>query len=114
MNYPKFVIFRNPDGQFYFRMFNDRNKQLLTGLPCEQRMQCITAIRQMYASVQNDHHFRMQTAHGQFYYQVTSLQHKVIAKSIMYRTMPGMAFGIDAVKKNVCVAVIGDCRTVPV
>jgi UDP-N-acetylmuramyl pentapeptide synthase len=45
-----------------------------------------------------------------FYYQVMNKQNKVVATSVLYNTMPGMAFGMNAAMKNVCVAVIEDFR----
>jgi len=114
MNHPKFVIFRNEDGTYYFKLYNDQQKILLTGNPCEQRYQCIMAIQQLYGIVQKDHHYRMQTIYGQFYYQVTNERHSIISTSVMYRTMAGMAYGINGVKQNVIVAVIKDHSTIEV
>src|SRR5678810_160014 len=102
------IISRTGDDHYYYRLYSDREKLLLTGHSSTQRTQCIHDIRQLYASVHQDHHYRMQTAHGKFYFQITNLQHIVVATSIMYRTMAGMAYGIDAVKKYVRIAVIKD------
>jgi len=114
MNHPKFVIFRNKNGMFYYRLYNEHQKILMTGLPCQHRNQCIMAIQQLYGIVQKDHHYRMQTIHGQFYYQVTNEEHTIIGTSVMYRTMTGMAYGINGVKQNVVVAVIQDHSTIEI
>ena len=114
MNYPKFVIFRNADGMYYFRLCTDKNKELLTGIPCEQRYECVSAIRELYHLAERDHHYRMHTDGQQFYYQVTDSAHDVIATSVRYRTMSGMAYGIHSVKKNIAVAMIEDHQPVPV
>jgi uncharacterized protein YegP (UPF0339 family) len=114
MNYPKFVIFLNAGGMYYFRLYTDKNKELLSGIPCEQRYECVAAIRELYQQAEKDHHYRMQTAGHQFYYQLTDSTHAVIATSVRYRTMSGMAFGIHSLKRNVAVAVIEDHQPVQV
>jgi len=114
MSYPKFAIFRNADGLYFFRLYNHKGKNLVTGFPCEQRVQCITAIRELYAHAEKDHHYRMQIAHGQFYFQMTDERHTVICASPLYRTMAGMAYGIKSVKDSAIIAVIEDHTTVEV
>ena len=108
MNYPQFIIFKNTDRQFYFRMYNDKGKLLLTGEPNELRLNCINEIRQLYAIAERDFNYRLSKAQGHFYFEIINNQNKVIATSEVFRTMPGMAYGINAVKKNVTVAVIED------
>ena len=107
MKYPQFIIYKNTDRQFYFRMYNDKGKLLLTGEPNQLRFGCINEIRQLYAIVEGDFNYRI--SKGQhFYFQITNSENKLIATSEAFRTMPGMAYGLNAVKKNVPVAVIED------
>jgi uncharacterized protein YegP (UPF0339 family) len=109
MNFPKFAIFRNEEGRYYFRLYNGKGKKLLTGFPCDERVQCIEAIRQLYAQAEKDHHYRMRTWKSQFYFEMTDANHNVICNSGLYRTMSGMAYGINNVKMSAAVAVMEDC-----
>jgi len=110
MNYPRFVIFRKDDGCCYFHLYSEKRKLLLTGKPYENRSDCIKAIRELFALAKLGFHYRMSKHHEKFYYQVMNKQNKVVATSVLYHTMPGMAFGMNAAMKNVCVAVIEDFR----
>lgn len=108
MNYAKFLIQQNEQGKYFFRFFTDKKATLLKGFSCDNRKACINTIRELYDTVQKDHHYRFQTAGGKFYFEVTDNTHSVIAVSKLYRTMGGMGFAVDALKRNMLVAVIED------
>jgi uncharacterized protein YegP (UPF0339 family) len=108
MKFPKFAILRNEEGFYYFRLYNAKGKRLVTGFPCEERVQCIEVIRQLYAHAEKDHHYRMHTSNYQFYFEMTDANHTVICTSGWYRTMAGMAYGINNVKVSAAVAMMED------
>lgn len=108
MNFPKFAILKNEDGLYYFRLYNANGKNLVTGFPCEERVQCIEAIRQLYALAEKDHHYRLRTSNTQFYFEISDANHTVICTSGPYRTMSGMAHGINSVKASAVIAMMED------
>lgn len=110
MNYPRFVIFRKDDGCYFFRLYSEKQKLLLTGKSFTHRSDCIEAIRELFALAEMSLQFRMSTNQQNFLYKVISKNNTVVATSILYRTMPGMAFGMNTAKKNISVAVIEDFR----
>jgi uncharacterized protein YegP (UPF0339 family) len=112
MTYPKFIISRDPSGMYFFRLFTARQKQLLTGFNFEQRSTCIDGVRELHELAKDDDHYNVHTENACFYFEITDHSHKVIARSPVYRTMAGMAFGIHAVKSNIVKAMMEDHRPV--
>jgi len=98
---------------YSFRLISEKRTALLKGYPYDQRDKCITAIRALYDTVRKEHHYRFQTVKGKFYFQVTDNTHTVIAVSPLYRTMAGMAYGINKLKYNVAISVIQDQQPAP-
>src|SRR5687768_6280437 len=105
MKYTRFVIYRNIEGKYYFRLFNARGKLLLTGPPQTIRMQSIAAIHDLYTIVLSDEHYKISKVPGCYKFRLVTKEQEVIAESDEFNSLAGLAYGIHAVKKNVCIAV---------
>lgn len=108
MKYTRFVIYRNVEGKFYFRLFNARGKLLLTGPSHAIRMQCVATIHDLYTIVLRDEHYKISKVPGCYKFRLVTQELEVIAQSEEFNSLAGLAYSIHAVKKNVCIAIIED------
>jgi len=108
MKYTRFVIYKNLQGEFYFRLFNARDTLLLTGRTYTLRIACIAAIHNLYTIVLRDEYYKVFGEPGAYNFRLVNQDQEPVARSEEFRSFTNLSHGIHAVKKNVCIAVIED------
>lgn len=101
MGYPKFIIKKSSDNQFYFNLHAINAKIILTGERYTSKQNCKKGITSVKVHAPFDKNYERKTAtNGQFHFNLKAANGEVIGKSEMYTTKAARDNGIEAVKRD--------------
>ena len=109
MGFPKYVIERSSDRQYYFNLWAVNGRVILTSERYSTRQGCLNGIDSCKRHSPYDKNYQRLTAvNGQYYFTLRANNYEVIGKSEMYTTSSARENGIDAVKRDGPIASVED------
>ena len=102
MNYPKFVIKKSSDDQFYFNLWSANEEIVLKSEMYTTKQNCKNGIESVKTNAPEDKNYDKRTSDNSKYYFVLKSAHngQVIGTSNLYSTSSDRDKGIEAVKKD--------------
>ncbi len=101
MTYPKFIIKKSKDNQFYFNLHAVNAEIILTSERYTSLQGCTNGIASVQKNAPIDaNYYRGQASNGAYYFNLKAQNHQNIGTSEMYTTTTARDNGIDAVKRD--------------
>lgn len=105
MGYPKFVINRSKNDQFYFNLHAVNSYKILKSEMYTTKQNCINGIESVKKHALEDRNYeRAIASNGQYYFNLKASNGQVIGTSEMYTTATSRDNGINAVKRDAPIA----------
>lgn len=109
MGFPKYLIERSSDNQYYFNLWAVNGRIILTSERYTTKQNCLNGIASCKRNSPYDSNYqRLTSVNGQYYFNLRAGNYEVIGKSEMYNTSAARDNGIDAVKRDGPIASIED------
>lgn len=97
----KYVIYKENDGQYLFDLKSGNGNIILTSVASKTRAACKKIIDKVRKTVKfNQQFIRLESEDGKSYFNLTTEEGVILAKSKMYDSKSLMENGIDSIKKN--------------
>ncbi len=101
MDNPKYLLFTGSDDQYYFKLTAPNGQTILVSEGYTNKKNCEKGISSVRTNAPEDAHYkRLDSAGGQYYFNLVASNGQVIGKSEMYQTKKSRENGIAAVKIN--------------
>lgn len=108
-NFPKYLIQRSKNNQFYWELFASNYKTILVSSETYQtREGCRVGAESSKINVSDDKFKRLRASNTQYYFHQIANNYKELGRSQMYDTAQACEVGIAAVKKDAPIANIED------
>lgn len=105
MNYPKFIIRRSRDNQYYFNLHAINSEIVLTSEMYTTKQNCHKGIASVKLHAPFDKNYIKKTAsNSKYYFVLKASNSEPIGKSEMYNSTQARDNGIEAVKRDAPVA----------
>lgn len=108
-NFPKYLIQRSRNNQFYWELFATNGKTILVSSETYlNREGCKVGIASSKINVSDDKFKRLRSTNSEYYFHQIANNYKELGRSQMYDSAQGCEVGIAAVKKDAPIANIED------
>lgn len=96
----QYILRKSKDDQFYFVLTADNNQTILKSEMYTAKSSAQNGVESVRANCSDDARFeRLESANGQFYFNLRAANHQVIGVSEMYTTKAARENGVKAVMK---------------